>query len=160
MVWSLLRGERREEGGGREGGGRERRREKREGGMLMALQSGQLLVLQVCVCSKSSHLLTTPDITLWMTLEVSATEGRERDLYSFQAAQLIRTAVHKIQVTGDRSLHRFNQISVATLGLMITEVKLVMLKSCSPLVDLAKILNQATYMPASRKSNHRAQVGF
>ena len=106
------REEGKEEGGKEEGEERREKRERREerkrerrGGKRGRGESGEewgggggyvngssfrpaVSVTGVCMCGVIlSHLLTTPDITLWMTLEVSATEEREGDSQSFHAVQ-------------------------------------------------------------------------
>lgn len=45
-------------------------------------------VTGLCVCDLS-HLLTTPDITLWMTLEVSATEEEKETVKAFMQYNLL-----------------------------------------------------------------------
>ena len=80
-------GEEGEEGGSRREWGRMRRERRYVNGSSFR---PAVSVTGVCVCGVIlSHLLTTPDITLWMTLEVSATEERERAGQSFHAVQLI-----------------------------------------------------------------------
>ena len=107
VVWSLWRGEgeegeREREERGEEGGRRGEERERGEGGRRR--EWGRMRwerryvngssfrpavsVTGVCVCDLS-HLLTTPDITLWMTLEVSATEEEKETVKAFMQYNLL-----------------------------------------------------------------------
>ena len=107
MVWFGPCGEgreKRERGRGRRGekreGGEERERgeggRRREWGRMRwerRYVNGSsfrpaVSVTGLCVCDLS-HLLTTPDITLWMTLEVSATEEEKETVKAFMQYNLL-----------------------------------------------------------------------
>ena len=86
-------GEEGEEGGSRREWGRMRRERRYVNGSSFR---PAVSVTGVCVCGVIlSHLLTTPDITLWMTLEVSATEEEKETVKAFMQYNLLYSCAQR-----------------------------------------------------------------